>query len=180
MKHGTKVVYITGNHDEFLRNFSPLILGHIEVVDETIHTTVDGKQYLVIHGDCFDHITKHWKWTSYLGDRAYTFALWVNKLLNVCRRKLGLKYWSFSAMCKAQVKEAVAFINNFEHFVVKYTKQKECEGVICGHIHTPTIKDIDGIKYLNCGDWVEHCTALVEHYDGKIELVNGINSSTNK
>jgi len=172
LKRGTRIVYVTGNHDEFLRTFSPQTFGHMELVDMCVHETADGRRLLVIHGAFFDHLTKHAAWVYHLGDRAYTLALHLNKWMNIARRSLGYPYWSFSSLLKSKVKRAVNFINDFEHFVARYTKRKGCTGVICGHIHVPAIRRIDGIEYFNCGDWMEHCTALVEHLDGRIELVD--------
>ncbi|MFM8579765.1 MAG: UDP-2,3-diacylglucosamine diphosphatase [Planctomycetaceae bacterium] len=171
LKHGTRVFYATGNHDEFLRDFSPHTFGHMELADQFIHETADGRRLLVIHGDCFDHLTKHAAWIYHLGDRAYTLALHLNKWMNHLRRSLGYPYWSFSSMLKSRVKRAVNFVNDFELFVARYTVQQGCSGVVCGHIHVPALRTIQGVDYYNCGDWVEHGTALVEHLDGKIELV---------
>ena len=125
----------------------------------------------MIHGDVFDHLTKHAAWVYRLGDRAYTAALHLNKWMNILRRWVGKPYWSFSSLLKSRVKSAVNFINDFEQFVARYTLQQGCTGVVCGHIHVPAIRRLGGIDYYNCGDWVEHCTALVEHLDGRIELV---------
>lgn len=172
MKTGTKVVYIAGNHDEFLRKFLPSQFGHFELQNEYIHTTIDGRRLLVIHGDIFDAVTKNTKFLYFLGDRAYVFSMWLNTVFNHIRNWFGLPYWSLSAMLKKNVKKAVNFINDFEKFTVKYTKEKNCDGVICGHIHTPAIKQIDNVEYFNCGDWVESCTAIVEYFDGRIELIN--------
>lgn len=171
LKRGTRVFYVTGNHDEFLRQFSPHTFGHMELDDQFVHVTATGRRLLVIHGDCFDHLTKHAAWVYHLGDRAYTAALHVNRWMNLVRRWLGYPYWSFSSMLKTRVKSAVNFINDFEAFVVRYTRQQGCAGVICGHIHVPAIRHLSGIDYYNCGDWVEHCTAIVEHLDGRMELV---------
>jgi UDP-2,3-diacylglucosamine pyrophosphatase LpxH len=171
LKRGTRVYYATGNHDEFLRAFSPHVFGHVELADQFVHETVTGRRLLVIHGDCFDHLTKHAAWVYHLGDRAYTAALHLNSWMNAVRRRLGYPYWSVSAMLKTKVKTAVNFVNDFEHFVARYTERQQCTGVVCGHIHVPAIRRIEGIDYYNCGDWVEHCTALVEHVDGRIELV---------
>lgn len=170
MKAGTKVVYIAGNHDEFLRNFLPLAFGHLEIVDEIIHATATGEKILILHGDIFDQITMKAKWLYYLGDTAYSMAMWLNTYYNKIRRYFGFPYWSLSLVLKQNVKKAVNFINSFEHYIVKYTKDKKCNGVLCGHIHHSCIKNLEGINYYNCGDWVESCTALIEHRDGRIEL----------
>jgi len=179
LKRGTRVYYVTGNHDEFLREFSPHTFGHMELADQFVHETADGRRLLVIHGDCFDHLTKHAAWVYHLGDRAYTLALHMNSWMNFVRRSLGYPYWSFSSMLKTRVKRAVNFINDFEHFVARYTQQQGCSGVVCGHIHVPAIRRIEEIDYFNCGDWVEHCSALVEHVDGRMELV-GLDSFANE
>ena len=171
LKRGTQVHYATGNHDEFLRPFAPHVFGHMELADQFIHETPAGERLLVIHGDVFDHLTKHARWVYKLGDRAYTAALHLNAWINAARRTLGYPAWSFSSTLKSRVKSAVNFVNDFEHFVARYTRQQGCSGVVCGHIHVPAVRTIDGIAYYNCGDWVEHCSALVEHVDGTMELV---------
>lgn len=176
LKHNTKIFYISGNHDEFLRNFLPQDFGNIIIRDEIVHTTVDGKKVLVIHGDIFDHLTKHMTWAYHLGDKGYSLLLYLNKLFNYIRRSLGLQYWSFSKMAKRNFKEAVNYINNFEYLVAKYAVQNECDFILCGHVHTPVDKQIkiDGkeIRYLNCGDFVESCTAIIEDLDGKFKLLD--------
>ncbi len=175
MKDGTKVKYITGNHDEFLRKFVPSNnLGHLEILDETIHETVDGRRLLVIHGDVFDQLMLKAKWLYYLGDNAYSLAMWCNTICNSVRRKFGLPYWSLSAVLKQNVKKAVNFVNDFEHYIAKHTKELGCCGVVCGHIHTPIIKRFESIDYYNCGDWVESCTAIIEYHDGSMKLVNPV------
>jgi len=171
LKRGTRVFYATGNHDEFLRAWSPQTFGHVELADQFIHHTRDGRRLLVIHGDLFDQVTKHARWIYRLGDRAYTAALHANAWSNAVRRRLGYPHWSLSAALKGRVKTAVNFINDFERFVARYTREQECTGVICGHIHVPAIRTLEGIEYYNCGDWVEHCTAVVEHVDGRMEMV---------
>jgi len=172
LKRGTRVHYVTGNHDEFLREFSPHVFGNMELADQFVHETVGGERLLVIHGDVFDHLTKHAAWVYKLGDRAYTAALHLNQWMNMARRWMGKPYWSFSSLLKSRVKSAVNFINDFEQFVARYTMQQGCSGVVCGHIHVPAMRRLGDVAYYNCGDWVEHCTALVEHVDGRIELVD--------
>jgi UDP-2,3-diacylglucosamine pyrophosphatase LpxH len=171
LKRGTRVHYATGNHDEFLRAWSPQTFGNVELADQFIHVTRDGRRLLVIHGDLFDQVTKHARWIYRLGDRAYTVALHANALTNSVRRRLGYPHWSLSAALKGRVKTAVNFINDFERFVARYTRDQGCTGVVCGHIHVPAIRQLEGVEYYNCGDWVEHCTAIVEHLDGRLELV---------
>lgn len=175
VKRGTVVRYVAGNHDEFLRNYmdelQTALTGHIEIADEFLHQTPDGRQLLVIHGDKFDGVSINMPWLAKFGDRAYSALLAVNTSLNWCRRKLGLKYRSYSQIMKQNVKRAVSYIHGFEEMMVLHTRRRRCDGVICGHIHTPAIKDLQELTYYNCGDWVESCTALVEHDDGRIELV---------
>lgn len=171
-KHGTKVKYAVGNHDEFLIYFCPIDLGNIDIDREFVHECADGRKMLVIHGDYFDQLTKHLRWTYHLGDVLYEFVLWISEIIQTIRRKFGYHGRSLSQIVKQNVKQAVNFINSFEVFVTKYTKQKECDGVVCGHIHTPVIKQIDGIDYHNCGDWIENCTAIIEYEDGSMELMD--------
>ncbi len=173
-KRGTKVYWVLGNHDEMLRSFLDLDMrfGRIKVVNEIVHQGVDGKSYLVIHGDLFDGITSMAKWLVRLGDKMYDFLLWFNQIFNKVRRVFGYRYWSLSAYLKLKTKNAVDYLWNFKHNVTNYAKHKKLDGVICGHIHTPEIETIEGITYMNDGDWVESCTALVEHFDGSWEIIN--------
>ena len=168
---GTKIIYLPGNHDEFLREYLGTYFGEIECVDRTIHTGVDGKTYLVIHGDQFDVVVMHAKWLAHVGDWAYNFALRVNIAINWVRRRLGLQYWSLSAWAKQKVKNAVSVIGRFEEALVHEAKESGVDGVICGHIHLADMHDRLGIRYINTGDWVESCTAVVETYDGEFELI---------
>jgi len=170
-RKGTKVVFIPGNHDEFLRGYTGVEFGHIPIHKHAIHEGVDGKKYLVVHGDQFDGIVNYAKWLAYLGDTAYTLALKVNDWFNALRRKLGLNYWSLSAYLKHRVKNAVAFIGNYEVAMAEVARKRDLHGVICGHIHHAEMREIDGIMYFNDGDWVESCTALVEHDDGRFEIL---------
>lgn len=172
-KRNTKVIYIIGNHDEFLRPILPygFSFGNIEMVNMVKHVGIDGKRYLVIHGDLFDGISNVAPWLNFLGDKAYDFILSVNTKYNWLRHRLGFGYWSVSKFLKLQIKRAVSYIFQFESNLTDYCRRKGFDGVICGHIHTAEIKNIDGIVYMNDGDWVESCTALVEHYDGRWEIV---------
>ena len=172
-KLGTKVIYIAGNHDEFLRPMLPygFSFGDIEIANRYTHDGIDGKKYLVIHGDMFDGISKVAPWLNFLGDKAYDFILAVNTRYNWLRHRLGFGYWSVSKYLKLQIKRAVSYIFQFESNVTDYCKRKGYDGIICGHIHTAEIKNIDGVVYMNDGDWVESCTALVEHHDGRWEIV---------
>jgi UDP-2,3-diacylglucosamine pyrophosphatase LpxH len=171
-KRGTRVVYVAGNHDEFLRPLIPFGIGFglIEIVNQCEHQGLDGRRYLVTHGDLFDGITRLAPWIAFLGDRAYDLVLTVNNRFNWIRRRMGFGYWSLSRYLKHRVKKAVDFIFEFERNLATYCRKKGYDGVICGHIHHAEIKHIDGIMYMNDGDWVESCTALVEHHDGQWEI----------
>jgi UDP-2,3-diacylglucosamine pyrophosphatase LpxH len=172
VRNGTRVIYVPGNHDEWLRDYVTLHFGGIEVLDEAIHVTADGRRLLVIHGDWFDLIVKHARWLATLGDGAYTFALWVNNHFNKIRRWLGYDYWSLSAFLKLKVKNAVQYIGSFANALTDEARRRSLDGVVCGHIHHAEIRDVGGVLYCNDGDWVESCTALVEHFDGHLAIVN--------
>lgn len=172
-RHGSKVKYIIGNHDEFLRDWLDVAVDieSIELCNECSHLAANGKKYLVTHGDLFDGVHRMAKWISYLGDNAYSVLLFINKYYNMVRTLFGYHYWSLSAYLKRNVKGAVNFVFDFEKTLSYYCQAQHYDGVICGHIHTPTIKNIDAIEYMNCGDWVESCTALVENDDGTWEII---------
>jgi UDP-2,3-diacylglucosamine pyrophosphatase LpxH len=170
-RKGTRVIYVPGNHDEPLRDYDGMTFGEVAVVNEIVHVTADGKRYLVVHGDAFDGVIKYAKWLAYLGDTAYHCVLTLNHWYNHVRVRLGLQYWSLSAYLKTQVKDAVKFISDFEDAMAAEARRQGLDGVICGHIHKAESRMIDGIHYINDGDWVESCTALVEHMDGRLEIV---------
>ena len=172
-KRGTKVIFIAGNHDEFLRPMIPygFSFGLIEIHNQIEHIGADGKHYLVTHGDLFDGITRLAPWIAFLGDKAYDFVLALNNKFNWIRRRMGFGYFSLSKFLKHKVKKAVDFIFKFEENLANYCKKRGFDGVICGHIHHAEIKEINGVTYMNDGDWVESCTALVEHWDGKWEII---------
>ena len=170
-RKGTRIFYIAGNHDEFLRAFEGIHFGGIAVADRVIHDGADGRRFLVIHGDQFDVVVRHAKWLAYVGDWAYRFALRVNIVINWVRRRLGLTYWSLSAWAKHKVKNAVSVIGRFEEALSLEARQSGVDGVICGHIHYADMHDRLGIHYINTGDWVESCTAIVENADGAFELI---------
>lgn len=171
-RSGTEVFYLPGNHDEMFRKWMPLDIAGIKLRDEAIHTTADGRRLLVVHGDAFDSVVRYAKVLALLGDSAYTFALAMNRWFNLARRRLGLPYWSLSAWLKRQVKEAVKAIDRFETALASEARRRGLDGVVCGHIHHPEMRMVDGIEYINDGDWVESCTALVEHADGRLELID--------
>jgi UDP-2,3-diacylglucosamine pyrophosphatase LpxH len=171
-RKGAKLIYIPGNHDENFRDFVGARFGRVAVLEEAIHIGANGKRYLVLHGDKFDGVVCFAPWLARLGDAAYEFTLSLNGAVNRARRFFRLPYWSMSAYLKYKVKKAVEFICRFEEAVVRDARAHNCQGVICGHIHTPDDRMIGGIHYLNDGDWVESCTALVEHYDGTFEIID--------
>lgn len=165
-----KVCYAIGNHDEFLRGF-PGCFGNFQMGNEFIHTTADGKRLLITHGDLFDHYTSQAKWLYRLGDKAYDVALFVNKWINELGKYFGFPYWHISGTLKIKISQVRSYINDFESSVTNYMKKKECSGVVCGHVHSPQIRNLGDIQYYNCGDWIEHCTALIEDLDGNIDLI---------
>jgi UDP-2,3-diacylglucosamine pyrophosphatase LpxH len=171
-KKGTRVVYIPGNHDEVLRDFVGLSFGGIEILAEAVHETADGRRLLVLHGDEFDGVVLYARWLAVLGDHAYALLLKLNVWFNAARRGLGLPYWSLSAHLKHRVKRAVEFISRYEEAVAHAAELRGADGVVCGHIHSAEIRQMGRITYYNDGDWVESCTALVEHADGRMELLD--------
>ena len=172
-KRGTKLTYITGNHDEFLRDWVRfgIHIGNISVVDKCDHIGVTGHKYLVVHGDMFDSVTRNYKWVSILGDIAYELLLKANAALNKTRKWFGYGYWSFSRYIKQNAKQAANFIFKFEQHLAKHALDEGYHGVFCGHIHMPEIKPLFGIIYLNDGCWVENCSAIVENWDGTFDLL---------
>ena len=170
-KKGTEVIFVPGNHDESIRQFIGLDLGGIKIRDELVHVTAQGKRMLVIHGDRFDGVIACAKWLAYVGDNLYTMLLKFNQVLNSWRARAGLPYWSLSQYLKLKVKNAVNYISSFENALAAEARKKGLDGVICGHIHKPEIRDIDGITYCNDGDWVESLSALVEDEAGHLQLV---------
>jgi len=173
-RKGARVVYLPGNHDEFLRDYYGTHFGGIEVVETAIHQAADGRHYLVVHGDVFDIVVKHARWLALLGDTAYDLAILVNRYFNAIRRRLGFSYWSLSQWAKHKVKNAVNYIGAFEQTLAAEAQRRRVDGVICGHIHHAVIHDSLGVRYMNCGDWVESCTALAEHADGRFEIIQWI------
>jgi len=170
-RKGTRIVYIPGNHDEFVGGFSGYY-GHIAIQKEAIHITADGRRILVIHGHELDTVVQNARWLAFAGDLGYQFLLGLNPLINFFRRRFGLRYWSLSAYAKKRVKDAVNFIGEFEAAIVRYAQNHAVEAVLCGHIHSAGIRQIGAVTYYNCGDWVESCSALVENFDGEMELLN--------
>jgi hypothetical protein len=171
-RKGTRVVYVPGNHDEFAREFTDHPFGGIELVREAVHVTAEGRRLWVIHGDDFDGVVQCARWLAYVGDNLYEFTLKLNRYLNRLRYRLGMPYWSLSAYLKHKVKKALNYVMDFEVAVAREARRKGYQGVVCGHIHRAEMREIDGVLYCNDGDWVESRTALVEHHDGRLELVH--------
>jgi UDP-2,3-diacylglucosamine pyrophosphatase LpxH len=168
---GTRVTYVTGNHDEFLRRYTDMEVGNIQLVDEAEHVTATGERLLVTHGDAYDVITRYHRWLAFLGDIGYGFLLELNRLFNWGRKRFGYGYFSLSAWVKHRVKKAVSYIGDYEQAVSWTCRQRGFSGVVCGHIHHAEITDYGEVRYMNCGDWVESCTALAERADGSFEIV---------
>lgn len=173
-KKGTKIKYVIGNHDDFLRKYQDLVssVGNIELANEFIFTSALNKKYLVTHGDLYDQVTLYHAWLAHLGDTLYNSIVDLNTVFNKIRRHFGMNYWSLATFLKTQVKSALEFIYAFEGAVIHEAKRRGLDGAIAGHIHSSADKQIDGLHYLNTGCWTETCTAVVEHYDGTIELIN--------
>ncbi len=176
---GTEIVYIPGNHDEMFRAWLPmgLEIAGVRLRKEAVHVTAGGKRLLIMHGDEFDSVVRYARFLAVLGDGAYTTALVVNRWFNAVRRRLGYPYWSLSAWLKRQVKEAVKAIDRFELALANEARRRGFDGVVCGHIHHAEMREVNGILYINDGDWVESCTALVEHHDGRLELIDWLSRS---
>lgn len=170
-RKGTEVIYIPGNHDEGARQFDGLAFGDVSVREDAVHVTATGKRLWVVHGDLFDGVVQHAKWLAYLGDSLYTMILALNRHFNRVRARLGFDYWSLSQYLKHQVKNAVSYINSFEHAMVDEARRRGCDGVVCGHIHKAEIREVDGQLYCNDGDWVESLSALVETMEGELKIV---------
>jgi UDP-2,3-diacylglucosamine pyrophosphatase LpxH len=170
-KDDTEVIYLRGNHDEILERFLPIMLGKIHIIREHIHTALDGSRYLVVHGDGFDSISTRHKWLAVAGAFGYDFLLVINRLYNQWRAWRGKEYFSLSQVVKAKVKSAVCFVDRYEELLQQLARKRECQGIICGHIHTPEDKRVGDVHYLNSGDWVESMTGIVEHHDGRFELI---------
>ena len=173
-RKGARMIYVPGNHDEFMREFYGIHFGGIEEIEQTVHQAADGRRYLVIHGDLFDVVIRHARWLALLGNHAYDWAISLNTHFNTIRRLFGLPYWSLSRWIKLKVKNAVNFIGEYEKTLSGEARRHHVDGVICGHIHHPVIRQFDDMLYVNCGDWVESCTAAVEHFNGQLEIIEWV------
>ncbi len=170
-RKGTRVIYVPGNHDECMRLYTEFSFGALTLQDDATHVTADGRRLLVLHGDAFDGVVRYAKWLALLGDAAYETTMYANAVFNRARRMLGFPYWSLAGYMKTKVKNAVQFISNYREAVAHEARRRGYDGVVCGHIHAAEITDVDGVLYCNDGDWVESCTALVEHHDGRLEIL---------
>lgn len=171
-KHGTKIIYIPGNHDELMRDLEGTVLGNLEIHDQYIHVTRDGRRFLVLHGDQFDGVVMNSKALALIGSTLYEILLKANLAVNYVRRRLGFSYWSLANVLKQKVKGAISYISNYETVLAHAARKQGVDGIISGHIHRAEISHIEEIIYCNCGDWVESCTALVERHDGTVELLH--------
>lgn len=171
-RKGTRVVFVPGNHDEFARKYLQHNFGGVDVVEDCVHTLADGRRLWVTHGDLFDGVIQCAKWLAYAGDIAYEFILRVNRRFNLLRTHIGLPYWSLSKYLKLKVKRAVSYVSDFETAVAHEARRRGLDGVVCGHIHHAEMRQIEGVLYCNDGDWVESLTALVEHHDGRLEILD--------
>jgi len=171
-RHGIRVIYVPGNHDRPFRDYDGWVIGRVEIARETVHETADGRRLLVRHGDEFDSVIRASPWLESLGNRAYAFVLRLNRYVNAVRQRFGYPYWSVAAFLKHKVKNAVQYIANFERAVAVEARRLGVDGMVCGHIHRPEIREIDGVTYCNDGDWVESCSALIEDHDGRLRLIH--------
>ncbi len=171
-KRGTRIVYVPGNHDEVFRQFAGMNFGGVHIERAAVHATADGRRLLVMHGDEFDAVMLAHRWLAFVGDALYLLVMGLNRWLNAVRSRLGLPYWSLSKMAKHKVKNAVEFISRFEEVVARAAAARGVDGVVCGHIHTAEMREMAEVAYYNDGDWVESCTALVEHFDGRMEILH--------
>jgi UDP-2,3-diacylglucosamine pyrophosphatase LpxH len=177
-KHDTKVIYVPGNHDELLRDYHGVTFGNVQIVEEAIHTNADGRRFLVTHGDKFDSVVRCSRAVALLGTRLYDWLLKFNRFVHGVRRCFNLPHWSLAGFLKYKVKNAVQYISSFEQVVAYETARLGVDGVVCGHIHRPEITRLNNVIYCNCGDWVENCSALVEHHDGSLELLHWTDTVT--
>ena len=175
-KRGTRIIYIPGNHDEMVRPFSGMNFGGVEIMRAAFHDTADGRRLMVLHGDEFDTIMLAHRWLAFVGDALYHVMMKLNNWVAAARKRLGLPYWSISKAAKNKVKNAVEFISKYEEVVARAAAERGVDGVVCGHIHTAEFRSFDyggkRVEYWNDGDWVEGCNALVEHADGRMEILH--------
>ncbi len=174
VRKGTEIIFVPGNHDEGLRDYCGMQFGGIRIERHAIHATADGRRLLILHGDEYDVVMRYAKWLAFMGDRSYELLLWMNTPLNWIRRRFGFGYWSLSKYLKYRVKTAVNFIGEFEEALAEEARHRGLDGVVCGHIHHVANREIDGVQYLNCGDWVESCSALSESYSGEINIIHWV------
>jgi UDP-2,3-diacylglucosamine pyrophosphatase LpxH len=171
-KRGTQVIYLRGNHDDILSKFIPVTFENLELAEDHVHEAANGRRYLVLHGDVFDTVTKNFVFLAYLGDWGYRVLMRINRLYNNWRAWRGKEYYSISKAVKARVKRAVSHVSHFEKHIAELANSRGCTGVMCGHIHTAADRMMGDVHYLNSGDWVESLTAIVEHFDGRMELID--------
>lgn len=173
-KHGTRVIFVPGNHDEVFRELAGSVFGNLEIHREYVHETADGRRFLVLHGDEFDGVVKCSRWLAQLGTWVYDALLWTNRHVNAARRSLGFAHWSLVSYLKQMSRNAVRYIANFEEAVAYAAYHRGVDGVVCGHIHRPALTKLNGVLYCNDGDWIESCSALVEDLNGRLSLWNWV------
>ncbi len=172
-RKGTQVIFIPGNHDEALREYAGTVFGDIPIHLDHVHVAADGRRYWLVHGDDFDQVTRHHRWVALLGDVVYNALVRINAWMSRMRRRLGIAgYWSLAGYAKRKVKSAISFIYDFEDSVMHEARARGVDGVICGHIHAAALREVQGLVYMNCGDWVDSCTAIVEHFDARFAIVD--------
>jgi UDP-2,3-diacylglucosamine pyrophosphatase LpxH len=176
-RSGTRVIYVPGNHDEVFDDYAGSLFGGVHVMPEAVHETADGRRLLVLHGDEFDSVVKYHRWLAFVGSRAYDMLLVLNRWVDMWRKRFGFPYWSLAAYLKNQVKNAVKYVSDFERAVAHAAAHRGVDGLVCGHIHKASVEAIGGALYCNSGDWVESCTALVEHFDGRLEIIRWVEES---
>jgi len=169
-REGARVIYVPGNHDDDMREFCGSVFGNLQIRRKYVHATADGRELLVMHGDELDAAVKCSRWLAWLGGGAYDLALRLNRAVNGLRRLFGLPHWSIANYLKLRLRNAVRYVEAFEHAAARAAAQRKLHGIVCGHIHRPMVRNIDGILYCNDGDWVENCTALVEEHSGRISM----------
>ena len=177
-RHGEEVIVIPGNHDEALRDYCGSDFGGIRLEREWVHEGSDGRRFLLVHGDEFDHVTRYHKWVALLGDSSYNLLVRLNLWISWFRRQLGIRgHWSLAGFAKRRVKKALEYFFEFEANVLRAARTRGLDGVICGHVHWAKLREQDGLLYANCGDWVDSCTAIVEHEDGRMEVIEWTSGS---
>ena len=173
-RHDVEVIYIPGNHDQNFREFCDSEFGNVKIREQAVHETLDGRRMLVTHGDELDYAVRYSRLNRWIGDVGYDFLMWVNRWVNKLRERMGKPYWSLAKWVKVNISQAEQAISAYQHAAARMTIEKGFDGIICGHLHYPVMRELEGILYCNDGDWVENCTALVEDLAGELQLIRGL------